>query len=252
MPALATLADLPAHERGDAAYSQGKKQGQALAELGVTMNFAPVADLRPGVDGGIWDQHTHLELRAISSDANVVADIILAYTRGLKDAGITATVKHFPGLGRVTSDTHHFRTRLTTAKAELEKSDWLPFRRALSSKNAVIMLSHTVLPAIDAQYPASHSKRLVDDLLRHEWDYQGVIVTDDLVMSPIYQYGYCNAIIRGLNAGVDLLLIAYDGQQFYRAMYCAMNANRDGLLDKARLNISKQRLNALMAKQKAP
>jgi beta-N-acetylhexosaminidase len=105
------------------------------------------------------------------------------------------------------------------------------------------MLGHVVVQAIDPDNPASHSKRVVD-ALRREWGYRGVLITDDLVMGAIYHHGFCKAVVDSLNAGVDLLLIAYDGQQYYRAMSCALDALHKGEIDLPGLAASAIRLDA--------
>ena len=87
------------------------------------------------------------------------------------------------------------------------------------------MVGHVAVTAIDPTRPASHSKRVIDDLVRKKWGFQGIIVTDDLVMGAIYQHGVCTAVVEALNAGVDLLLVAYDGIQFYRLFDCALSAS---------------------------
>ena len=136
-------------------------------------------------------------------------------------SGVGATVKHFPGLGRVRDDTHHFNADLDTPLDELEASDWRPFRDVLAGSRAQLMVGHVTLTAADPDRPASHSKRVIDGIIRQKWNYQGVVITDDLVMGAIYQKNVCTAVVEALNAGVDLLLVAYDGAQFYRVFACA-------------------------------
>ncbi len=242
LPPLATLAGMTPERRRVAARHYGIFQGRELAAIGITVNFAPVLDLRPAGDGGLLDRNSHIGRRAIAADARTVADIGLAYARGLEDAGVTPVVKHFPGLGRITADTHHFRVSVDAPRSELEASDWLPFREVLRGTNAFLMVGHVKLSAIDPARPASHSRAVIHDLLRQGWGFQGITVTDDLLMSPVYQYGLCDAVIEALNAGIDLLLVAYDGQQFYRVMRCALVAHERGLLDEAQLAESARRL----------
>jgi beta-N-acetylhexosaminidase len=242
LPALATLADLPADMRARMAEAFGRTHGRELASLGVTQNFAPVLDLR--LDGGryLFDYHTQIGQRAIAGDPKIVSEIALAYVRGLEASGIQATIKHFPGLGRLRADTHHFQASLDAPIEELEALDWRPFRDVLAGSTAQLMIAHVNLTAIDADRPASHSKRVVDGLIRHEWNYQGVIITDDLVMGAIYGHGVCTAVVEALNAGVDLLLVAYDGAQFYRIFACASEAAARGALDQDMLGCSEARL----------
>jgi beta-N-acetylhexosaminidase len=171
-----------------------------------------------------------------------VADIARAYVNGLEASGVGATVKHFPGLGRVRSDTHHFSADLDTPLDELEASDWIPFRKVLAGSKAQLMIGHVTLTSVDPDRAASHSKRVVDGIVRKKWNYQGVVMTDDLVMGAIYQHNVCTAVVEALNAGVDLLLVAFDGAQFYRIFTCAVAASAERRLDAVMLGDSEMRL----------
>lgn len=242
LPALSTLAELPSDVRARKAFEFGRAHGGELASLGVNQNFAPVLDLRPEPGRNLFDFNTLIGQRAISSDPAVVSEIALAHVRGLEASGVAATVKHFPGLGRVRTDTHHFAAALDTPLEVLEASDWRPFKDVLSGTKAQLMMGHVNLAAIDPDRPASHSKAVVDGLIRKQWNYQGVIITDDLVMGAIYGQDVCTAVVEALNAGVDLLLVAYDGAQFYRIFACASDAAAAGRLDLATLRDSDVRL----------
>lgn len=244
LPALSTLAELAPEIRAEKAQAFGRTHGQELAALGVNLNLAPVLDLRPPVKRTRFDFNTLIGQRAISGDPAVVAEIAGAYVRGLEASGVGAAVKHFPGLGRVRADTHHFSAELDTSVDELEASDWLPFRKVLAGSKALLMIGHVTLTSADPDRPASHSKRVVDGIIRKKWNYQGVVMTDDLVMGAIYQRNVCTAVVEALNAGVDLLLVAFDGAQFYRIFGCAMAASAEGRLDAAMLNDSETRLKA--------
>ena len=242
LPALSTLASLAPDVRAEKAEAFGRTHGQELAALGVNLNLAPVLDLRPEPKRNRFDFNTLIGQRAISDDPAVVADIARAYVNGLEASGVGATVKHFPGLGRVRTDTHHFSADLDTPVDELEASDWIPFRKVLAGSKAQLMVGHVTLTSVDPDRPASHSKRVVDGILRKKWNYQGVVMTDDLVMGAIYQRNVCTAVVEALNAGVDLLLVAFDGAQFYRIFSCAVAASAEGRLDAAMLGDSEMRL----------
>src|SRR3981081_4159021 len=242
LPALSTLADLPPNIRAERAEEFGRTHGRELAALGVNHDFAPVLDLRPEARRNRFDFNTLINQRAISGDPAAVADIGLAYVRGLDAFDVGATVKHFPGLGRVRTDTHHFSADLDTPLAVLEASDWRPFRDVLADSKARLMIGHVTLSAVDPDRPASHSKRVISGIIRQKWNYQGVIITDDLVMGAIYNHDVCTAVVEALNASVDLLLVAYDGSQFYRIFACASEAFSEGKLDTATLRDSERRL----------
>jgi beta-N-acetylhexosaminidase len=178
-----------------------------------------------------------------------VAAVGSAYAQGLADAGVIPTAKHFPGLGRINVDTHIFSAGTKAGREELEGADWVPFRRVLADSSAFLMLGHVTVAAIDPDNPASHSKRIVQGLIRGVWGYRGIIITDDLVMGAIYHHGFCKAVVDSLNAGIDLLLIAYDGQQYYRAMACALDALHRGKIDRMALDKSAHRLNGFLPRK---
>ncbi|OKO82721.1 glycoside hydrolase family 3 N-terminal domain-containing protein [Bradyrhizobium sp. NAS96.2] len=242
LPALASLAELAPDERKAKAEEFGRVHGRELASLGINLNFAPVLDLRPDTKRNRLDFNTLTNQRAISDDPAKVSAIAGAYIHGLESAGVSATVKHFPGLGRVRADTHHFSADLDTPVGELDATDWRPFRDVLSTSGARLMVGHVAVTALDPGRPASHSKAVVDGLIRKTWNYQGIVMTDDLVMGAIYQHDVCTAVVEALNAGVDLLLVAYDGLQFYRLFACATDAAARGGLDTAMLHESETRL----------
>lgn len=242
LPSLSTLANLAPDIRSAKAEAFGRVHGQELAALGVNLNLAPVLDLRPETKRNRFDFNTLIGYRAISDDPAIVAGIAQSYVHGLAASGVGAAVKHFPGLGRVRTDTHHFSANLDTPVEELEAFDWRPFRDVLAGSKAQLMIGHVTLTAVDPDRAASHSRLVVDGIIRKKWNYQGVVMTDDLVMGAIYQHDVCTAVVEALNAGVDLLLVAFDGAQFYRIFACASEAFAEGKLDAATLRDSETRL----------
>jgi beta-N-acetylhexosaminidase len=239
MPPLSALADLS--DPTAAARAYGQEQGRGLRALGVNVDFSPVLDLKPSRHA-LLDHTSLIGERAISADPNVVAAVGSAYAQGLADAGVIPTAKHFPGLGCIAVDTHIFAAATRVGMPQFQQADWIPFRRVLSQSDAFLMLGHVTVKAIDADNPASHSKRIVQELIRGAWNYRGIVITDDLDMGAISHHGFCTAAVKSLNAGVDLLLIAYDGQQYYRAMACALDALHKGRVDRTVLEESATRL----------
>ncbi|WBL79847.1 glycoside hydrolase family 3 protein [Bradyrhizobium xenonodulans] len=251
VPALATLTGLAPDEQQVRAEEFGRIHGRELSGLGVNLNLAPVLDLKPPQRRIRLDFHTLIGQRAIATDPAVVSTIASAYVRGLEESGVGATLKHFPGIGRVRTDTHHFSANLDTPVKELEVTDWLPFREVLSHSRSALMVGHVTLTAVDPDRAASHSKRVVDGIIRDKWGYQGMVMTDDLVMGAIYQNDVCKAVVEAINAGVDMLLVAYDGAQFYRVFACALDGSRQGKLDVAMLRASAARLKAGLPTEQA-
>jgi beta-N-acetylhexosaminidase len=248
LPSLASLAALSPEARVKKAEEFGRTHGRELASLGVTMNFAPVLDLKPKVRLSRVDLNTLIGERAISDDPALVSEIASAYVHGLEAAGVDAAVKHFPGLGRVHGDTHLVSAQLDTSVDELEASDWRPFRDVLANSKAELMIGHVNLTAVDPARPASHSRAVIDGIIRKQWNYQGVIITDDLVMGAVYGRNICTAVVEALNAGVDLLLVAFDSSQFYRIFACAAEAAAQNKLDPDMLRASAARLDKAFPK----
>jgi len=244
-PALSTLTALPSDQQRAAARRIGTEQGAALKAINITMDLAPVVDLKPLRDSGTLDLYTRIATRAISSDPGAVARIAAGFSEGLLASGIVPTAKHFPGLGRVTVDTHLFGTSLNAAPADLYATDWIPFRAVLGIRGAAVMLSHVALEGVDAGVPVSQSKPAVADLLRRQWGFNGIAITDDLTMGAVQHGGFCRAIEGALNAGIDLLLVSWDTDKIYPALRCALDASDAGRLDRETLQRSEQRLDQL-------
>ena len=162
LPALSTLAKHAPEIRSAEAENFGRVHGQELAALGVTLNLAPVLDLRPETRRNRFDFNTLIGYRAISDDPAIVAGIAQSYVHGLEASGVGAAGKHFPGLGRVRADTHHFSANLDTPVTELEASDWRPFRDVLAGSKAQLMIGHVTLTAVDPDRAASHSRLVVE------------------------------------------------------------------------------------------
>jgi beta-N-acetylhexosaminidase len=243
-PPLSMLASLPSAERRARAWQEGEAMGSELHALGVTLDFAPVVDLRTDRNVGTPDFGSRIDRRAIDADPAIVAEIATAFAQGLDAKGVKATLKHFPGLGRVPEDTHAVRARLAAPATELDTTDWATFRQVLAHAPAAVMASHAIVDAIDPDHPASQSKAAIDSLLRGAWGFDGIVVTDDLIMGAVFRHDICSGVVASLNAGVDLLLVSYDGRQFYRLIDCVLTAERDGKLDRASIAASDARLRA--------
>lgn len=192
-------------------------QAKALAEAGINLNLAPVVDLRPAGPPGFFDRHSKIATRILAADPETVALAGETYVRVLAEHGITGVLKHFPGLGRVPEDTHHFAADLDLTKEEMEANDWIPFRQICRNTKAGIMLGHVKLTAIDPMRPASCSAKVARGLLREEWGMTGLLVTDDFAMAPISHGpgGIVRATRESIAAGVDLVLISYDSSVVY-------------------------------------
>jgi beta-N-acetylhexosaminidase len=167
------------------------------------------------------------------------------YCTALQQSGVRCTLKHFPGLGRVFADTHLQSANLDVPTSELAETDWIPFRALMRHADAFTMLGHARLTAVDRIQPVSFSQPVVG-MLRGDWGYDGVLITDDFTMGAVYgsPWGIAGASVAALNAGVDLILVSYDADQYFTAMQALLEADRAGRLHREALDRSAQRLRA--------
>jgi beta-N-acetylhexosaminidase len=267
LPRPATLGEIVRSHRDGAARREAVRAyaadvGRSLSGLGVNLNFAPVVDLDQGVSNPN-DRYTRIGMRAISSDPKIVADVAGEYCRGLAQHGVHCTIKHFPGLGRVFEDTHLEHATLSTPAEELARNDWVPFKDLMQQKSMFTMLAHVRLAAIDRERPASFSAPVVSGLLRGNWKYDGILVTDDFSMGAAYRSdgGLASASVSALRAGVDLILISYDPDQYFPVVHAllraqalgsqALGSQALGALPREALDRSDRRLSAAMGGLKA-
>jgi beta-N-acetylhexosaminidase len=203
----------PPLEKFDALYRQDRDAALRLAEehawlmasevraTGVDLSFAPVVDLGRG-NRAIGD-------RAFSADPEVVADFTRAYVRGMHSVGMAATLKHFPGHGSVLEDTH-FDTAVDDRPLEqIRALDLVPFVAGIEAKADAVMMAHVVYPQVDPD-PAGYSKRWIEDILRREMGFRGVVFSDDIGMAAAFSAGGVKARIDAhLDAGCDVVLVCH-------------------------------------------
>ncbi|MBD1997992.1 glycoside hydrolase family 3 protein [Leptolyngbya sp. FACHB-541] len=247
LPQLSSLIDSAAIDRSkDEVVNYAKTHGSELAEVGVNLNFAPVVDLNKGVISPN-DKFSQIYQRAISTDANIITKVASWYCQTLEEYGVRCTLKHFPGLGRVETDTHLEDAELQTPVEELAREDWIPFRTLMSDTQSLTMLSHAKLVAVDPEHPTSFSKPVVTGILRDDWNYNGILITDDFSMGAVYRSkdGLRNATVKAINAGVDLVLISYDKDLYYEAMDALLKADLRNELEQQALEESRRRLETI-------
>jgi beta-N-acetylhexosaminidase len=208
------FAALPPLRRIGQTYDTSAQQGLAMARslgwlmaaellsCGLDLSFAPCVDLDYGLSQVIGD-------RAFHARAATVAALAIAYMHGMREAGMAATAKHFPGHGAVVADSH---LDLPVDRRELAdlQEDLLPYRRLIDNGLAGVMVAHVLYPAVDAR-PASFSRRWIQGVLRSDLRFGGLVVADDLSMAGAASVGGMPERARqALAAGCDLLLVCND------------------------------------------
>ena len=235
-----------ATQNTDLAYQVGEAMATEMLAVGVNMNLAPVADLNTNVDNPIIGR------RSFGSQAELVAPILTYFIQGLQDNGVMATVKHFPGHGDTSSDSHVELPIITHSRERLNALEFVPFVSAIDAGVDVTMVSHIWFTAFDKeQIPASLSHNIVTRLLRDEMHYEGIIMTDALDMDAIDTvYTVGGSAIQAILAGNDLIAIgAHVGTQTIDiAIADVLEAVRDGRISESQIDASVTRI--LTAKEK--
>ena len=218
-----------------AAYKAGNTLGCYLKELGFNVDFAPVADIFTN------EENTVIGDRAFGNNVETVSEMVPACVKGLQDAGIEATLKHFPGHGDTAEDSHSGYASSYKNLDELRECELKPFQAGIKADVSLVMVGHISLPdVLDSQTPASLSSEIVQNLLRDEIDFNGVIITDALNMGAISQnYTSADAAISAVKAGVDMLLMPLDFRAAYEAL---INAVQQDEISEQRINESVRRI----------
>lgn len=173
-----------------------------ILELGCNMNFAPVLDIY-----GIPDK-TVIGDRSMGRDPEKVGTFGLSYLKGAEKAGVISVVKHFPGHGSTTTDSHLDLPVVELGEEDLYERDFIPFRMAIDNGADAVMTSHVLYSTIDPEYPATLSVRIMRDILRNQLGFQGVIISDGISMGALSEnFDITETLLRSFKAGIDLILV---------------------------------------------
>lgn len=224
-------------ETGDVqqAYQTGAEIGAYLSELYFNVDFAPVADVYTN------EANPVIGRRAFGTDAGTVSQMVPMAVRGLMDAGVEATLKHFPGHGDTAADSHAGYACSSKSLDELRSCELLPFKAGIEAGASFVMAGHISVPNVPGcGIPASLSHTMLTEILRNELGFQKIIITDALNMGAISNYYTSGqAAVQAILAGADMLLMPSDFQSAY-AEVCA--AVYDGRISQERLNESVRRI----------
>ena len=208
-----------------------------LKEIGVNVNFAPVADLGLGRE------------RSYSKSPYEVLKFVQAVGEGYHEHGLIYTLKHFPGIGKGTVDSHEEFSSIEATEHELRSQDLVPFREVINSTDKgktfdyMIMVGHFLYPAFEPELPASLSSKIITGLLRKDLGYEGLIISDDLGMGAIIkQYTFGEAALKAVQAGNDIVLVCHDYGHAEEAYMGLLNGVKDGKISEKRIDESVRRI----------
>lgn len=216
----------------------GRATAREARAMGVHWIFAPDADVNNNPDNPI------IHIRSFGEDPGRVAAFVRAFIEGAKSdprARVLTTVKHFPGHGDTSTDSHLGLGTVTAARERLDQVELVPFRAAIEAGVDSIMTAHLAVPALEPEpIPATVSRRIMTDLLRQELGFRGILTTDAMDMQGLAaMFSPGEAAVKALEAGVDLLLIPKEPREAVRAIVAAVRAGR---LSQRRVDLSVLRI----------
>jgi beta-N-acetylhexosaminidase len=197
-----------------------------LRAVGISLDYTPVLDILTNSSNPVIGD------RALAERAEDVARLGTVIIRTLQEEGIAACGKHFPGHGDTSTDSHHVLPIVEHPPDRLERVEFVPFKAAIEAEVASIMTAHVLIPALDAERPATLSPFVIDDILKKRLGYRGLVVTDDLDMKAISgQYGTAEAVVAAIGAGCDcVLMCGTDAEVQAGAIEAVIHAVEDGRL----------------------
>lgn len=223
-------------ESGDTnnAYQTGLTIGGDLSRIGFNLDFAPVADLA-NVEGSA------IGTRSYGADAAAVSGFVGAAVQGLSEQGITSCLKHFPGIGGSTQDTHTGLASTSRTAEQFRAEEFTVFQAGIDAGADMVMIGHISAPELTgSNEPCTFSEAVVTDILRNEMGFEGVIITDAMNMKAVSDYyDSADAAIQALRAGCDMILMPEDFEMAYNGV---LQAVKDGIISEERINDSLRRI----------
>lgn len=205
------------------AYQAAKATAIEARAVGINVDFYPVADVQNNPANPI------INIRSFGEDPAKVSSLVSAYIRGIQEAGVMATAKHFPGHGDVATDSHLELPVLDVTRERLDAVELPPFKAAIKAGVGAVMTAHIYLPAIDSEkgLPATLSRNVLTGLLREQMGFQGLLFTDALDMAGVAKhYSIEESAVRSMEAGADVLLFPIDVERSFNGVKGAVESGR--------------------------
>ncbi|MGG1680189.1 beta-N-acetylhexosaminidase [Neobacillus sp. NRS-1170] len=202
------------------AYNIGNVIAKELQSFGFNTDIAPVLDIQTNPN------NTVIGDRSFGSNSSIVSKLGVSMMKGISSGNIIPVVKHFPGHGDTSVDSHLELPLVRNDLTRLKNVELVPFNNAFKNHADMVMVAHILVQKIDPNYPASMSKTIITDLLRKQYGFGGVVITDDMTMGAIAKhYTLKNAAVRAVNAGADIILVGHGMDNVatvYNSIYSAV------------------------------
>lgn len=224
------------------AYEVAKAIADEARAVGISVNYAPVADLNSNPSNPV------ISTRSFGEEPSRVAELAAAFVRGTQDAGVVATIKHFPGHGDTTADSHSCLPITGASIARLEAIELVPFAKCINAGAAIVMTAHVALPAVtgNSMVPATLSKPIMTDLLRDRLGFSGLAISDALSMPAVTKsYSLTDSCVLAVKSGIDMLL---DPTDPHGAIDAIVSAVEQEMIPSARIDAAVRRILELKAR----
>lgn len=214
-------------------YEVGKILGHELNLFGFNMNFAPILDINSN------PQNPVIGDRAFGADKDIVSKLGVQTMKGIQSQGVISVVKHFPGHGDTSVDSHIGLPRVDHGLERLREFELVPFARAIENGADAVMVAHILFPQIDPDNPSTLSKTIITDILKGEMGFEGVVITDDMTMGAIVEnYSIGDAVVKSILAGSDLILVCHGYENELQAIDAIRGAVEKGIISEDRIDES--------------
>lgn len=231
---VSPMAEIGATGDAQNAYEAGATIGAYLSRLGFNLDFAPVADVLVNAD------NTTIGNRSFGTDAGIVAQMVPSFVTGLEEEGVSSCLKHFPGLGDTTEDTHSGMAVTERTLEEFQATEFPVFKAGIDAGADFVMVSHVSVPALTGDNTPASLSGAVIGILRNDLGFDGIVITDALNMTAVTDYYTSEeAAIKAIQGGADMLLMPEDFEAAYTGL---LQAVQDGTVSEERINESLRRI----------
>ncbi len=218
-------------------YNIGSVIAEQIKSFGFNMNFAPVLDIDSNPNNPVIGK------RAFGSNEKIVSELGIETMKGIQSKGVISVVKHFPGHGDTSVDSHIGLPIVDKELNNLMQFELIPFIKAIENNADAVMVAHILFNRIDPNNPATLSKPIINELLREELGFNGVVITDNMTMGAIMEnYDIEDAVVKSVNAGSDIVLVCHGYENQVKALKALKKAVENGMISEERIDQSVYRI----------
>lgn len=219
------------------AFEIGTVLGKLVSSFGFNVNFAPVLDINSNPENPVIGD------RSFGINPDVVSKLGIQMMKGIQGENIIPAIKHFPGHGDTSVDSHDELPVVQKTMPELEQMELIPFKQAIAEGADMVMIAHILLPSIDLEFPSSMSEAIITDLLREKIGFDGVVITDDMTMEAITNsFDIGKASVMSVKAGADIVMVAHEFENVVKAITALTTAVENGEITEERIDQSVERI----------